>query len=108
MAAGILLAQWLIPHLVYERVWELLLTIGVAFFSCDRLSESLKKFGEEAIIRLGALVFRLFLGIITAVLFVFFFKADSFAFAINFIVIYLSFLVFEIYSLLAKFRTISN
>ncbi|BDD06189.1 hypothetical protein [Aureibacter tunicatorum] len=91
---------------VSEHIWQIYISIfGIYLISTLIV---VKIGGNIVPILLLSLVIRFFLAIIVAILFVFLFKANSFAFAINFGGIYLFFIGFEIYSLLTKFSNVSE
>ncbi|WP_338393671.1 hypothetical protein [Fulvitalea axinellae] len=96
------------PAYAYHARYTMLLALAGVFWISDFVS------GSEALTISGpaklmlSLVMRFLLAIIVAVVFVFAFKADTRVFAVNFGGVYLSFLGFEIYSLLTNFRTASK
>lgn len=94
------------PHIVYSKVWILI----SFFFLLTHLSiwivqnTTRKKSSNFMAIYFSAMIARLFISIIFAAIFILIDKQHVMVFAGNFIVLYLSYLGFEIYTILTNLR----
>ena len=86
------------PELLYEKVWVMYACIFAIYAFSSMIIPEKKEM--QFMFLFGALILRFFLAFGCAAVFVFVAKAKGLDFGLNYILIYLSFLGFEIYSLI--------
>lgn len=104
--AGVLLCNFLIPDFIYHQVWIILvffflLTLG-SLMAIERVSK--KKPDNFLGVYFSAMIVRLFISIIFATVFILVDRSRVFNFSINFLLLYLLFLGFEIYGIITNLR----
>ncbi len=98
------------PEWIYNLyIWLIGYFIIITFASLVVVDKAIEK-DPENIARnyFGAMIFRLFVSVLVALLFIYFDRENSTVFAGNFIVLYLMFLGFEIYALMANLQAQSE
>ena len=98
------------PEWIYNLyIWLIGYFITITFASLVVVDKAIEK-DPENIARnyFGAMIFRLFVSLIIALLFIYFDRENSIVFAGNFIILYLMFLGFEIYALMANLQAHSE
>ena len=103
---GVFLFNFFVPKYTYHNVW-----IIVAFFFLLTLASlyiiekmTRKKASSFLAVYFSAMVGRLFISIIFAAIFILTDRTHVFNFSINFLVLYLLFLGFEIYGIMTNLR----
>lgn len=95
---------------IHESIWITLVCSGliallIAIYNANALSKSDQSFVP---LFLGSMLIRFFLSIILTGFLLFKYQDQRLILVFNFFIIYLSYLVFEIYSIIANLRPISN
>ena len=103
---GMMLLHYTWPEYTYKQFWIILvffflLTLGSLYF-IDRMTK--KKSDRFLAIYFGAMIGRLFISIIFAAIFILTDRDSVFTFSVNFLLLYLSFLGFEIYGIITNLR----
>ncbi len=101
-----LLLYWLVPQVIYRWVWVLLIyfiAITMASYLVVQRIASRKRDNFMAAY-FSAMLARLFLSIIVASVFILLDRSEVLLFAINFVVLYLLFLGFELYGIMSNLR----
>ncbi len=103
---GTLAVSFLIPQYIYHRVWILLLFFFLLTLASLYIIEKITRKNAENFLAIyfSAMIARLFLSIIFAAIFILTDRTHVFNFAINFLLLYLLFLGFEIYGIMTNLR----
>ena len=86
------------PAVLYEKVWTLYICVFAIYAFSSIIIPQKKE--VQLMFHFGALILRFFLAFGCAAVFIFVANAGGLDFGLNYILIYLSFLGFEIYSLI--------
>ena len=103
---GVILFEFFVPQYTYHSVWIILvffflLTLA-SLFIIEKMTR--KKADNFLAVYFSAMIARLFISIIFAAIFILTDRANVFNFSINFLVLYLLFLGFEIYGIMTNLR----
>jgi len=106
IAIGVVIFEYFVPKYTYHLVWLILiffflLTLA-SLFVIEKVTR--KKADNFLAIYFSAMIGRLFISIIFAAIFILADRTHVFNFAMNFLVLYLLFLGFEIYGILTNLR----
>jgi len=106
VAIGVALFEYFVPAYTYHLVWLVLIFFFLLTLASLYIIEKVtrKKADNFLAIYFTAMIGRLFISIIFAAIFILTDRANVFNFAINFLVLYLLFLGFEIYGILTNLR----
>jgi len=106
VALGILAINYFVPHLIYHRIWMIVLFFFLLTLASLYIIKKItkKKPDNFLAIYFSAMIGRLFISIIFAAIFILTDRANVFNFAINFLFLYLLFLGFEIYGIMTNLR----
>ncbi len=104
---GTILFRLLLPQYVYHLVWWILVFFFMLTFTSLYIIERFTRKNKKNFLAVyfSAMVGRLFISIIFAAVFILTDRSHVFIFAINFLVLYLLFLGFEIYGIMTNLRT---
>ena len=104
--AGVLLCNFFIPDFIYHQVWIILVFFFLLTLASLIVIEKItkKKPDNFLAIYFSAMIARLFISIIFATVFILMDRSHVFNFSINFLLLYLLFLGFEIYGIITNLR----
>lgn len=103
---GIFTLTFILPQFVYHSIWMILLFFFFLTMSSLYVIKKLtkKKSQNFLAVYFSAMIGRLFISIIFAAIFILADRANVFNFSINFLILYLLFLGFEIYGIMTNLR----
>lgn len=102
----ILLFEILLPQYVYHQVWLVLMFFFLLTLASLHIIEKITKKNAKNFLAVyfSAMIGRLFISIIFAAIFILTDRTNVFVFSINFLILYLLFLGFEIYGIMTNLR----
>ena len=103
---GVLLFEIFLPQFVYHRIWLILLFFFLLTLGSVYVIEKITRKNPKNFLAVyfSAMIGRLFISIIFAAIFILTDRANVFIFSINFLILYLLFLGFEIYGIMTNLR----
>src|SRR5210317_784710 len=103
---GVLVMNFFIPQFVYHNIWVILVFFFLlTWFSLYIIEKITRKKPDNFLaVYFSAMIGRLFISIIFATIFILTDRTHVFNFSINFLVLYLLFLGFEIYGIMTNLR----
>lgn len=104
--SGVILLYFLVPDFIYHQVWIIMVFFFLlTLISMEIIARMSRKNPKNFLaIYFSAMLGRLFISIIFATIFILTDRAHVFNFAINFLILYLLFLGFEIYGIITNLR----
>ncbi|MEP0712855.1 MAG: hypothetical protein ABJ333_20005 [Algoriphagus sp.] len=106
----VLLLQWLMPAIVHQDIWKILGFLSVTSYLVGVMSIYLLKGSTENLlqVKLLAMVIRIIASLSFIGILVFLGTENILLFVVNFFILFLFYLVFDIYTFLANLRPISK
>lgn len=103
---GVLAIKIVLPMYLYHQVWMVLLFFFLLTLASLHIIEKFARKNPDNFLAIyfSAMIGRLFISIIFAAIFILIDRAHVFNFAINFLILYLLFLGFEIYGIMTNLR----
>ena len=103
---GVLALYFTLPQYIYHHVWLVLIFFFLLTMASLYVIKKLTKKKPQSFLAIyfSAMIGRLFISIIFAAIFILVDRANVFNFSINFLILYLLFLGFEIYGIMTNLR----
>ncbi|SFU03286.1 hypothetical protein SAMN04489724_3474 [Algoriphagus locisalis] len=106
----ILLFGWLLPSTVHEEIWKILFFLAITSYLVGIMSLWLLKGSSENLlqVKLLGMIIRILSSLSFIGIMVFMGSENILLFVVNFFILFLFYLVFDIYTFLANLRPISK
>ncbi len=110
LLVSILIGKLTIPQYLYHQIWLVFIFFFLLTLASLVVIEKFTRRNSENFLAVyfSAMIGRLFISIIFAAIFILTDREHVFNFSINFLILYLLFLGFEIYGIMTKLRTHSK
>ena len=110
ISALIFLLQWLLPAAIHADIWKILAFISLTSYLVGLMSLWLLKGSTENLlqVKMLAMIIRIIASLSFIGIMVFIGTGDILLFVTNFFILFLFYLVFDIYTFLANLRPISK
>jgi len=104
-AIKIVLPEWIYTHFLWLVIFFLVINLASLLVVNSAIESDQENISRNFF---GAMIVRLFLSVTVALVIIYFDREGSSVFAVNFIILYLMFLGFEIYTLMANLQAHSG